>query len=92
MMESSAIAYASLAMASRKDFTKLISLQDLYVIHGAQDRLVSSEQFEGHGILNGHFFELQKAGHMSHIESPEEVIEVLKVILGNPASDSNTGA
>ena len=29
---------------------------------------------------------------MSHIESPEEVIEVLKVILGNPASDSNTGA
>lgn len=91
-IESSAIAYASLAMASRKDFTKLIYPQDLYVIHGVQDRLVSSEQFEGHGILNGHFFELQKAGHMSHIESPEEVIEVLKVILGNPASDSNTGA
>ena len=91
-IESSAIAYASLAMASRKDFTKLIYLQDLYVIHGVQDRLISSEQFEGHGILNGHFFELQKAGHMSHIESPEEVIEVLKVILGNSASDSNTGA
>jgi pimeloyl-ACP methyl ester carboxylesterase len=91
-IESSAIAYASLAMASRKDFTQLISLQDLYVIHGAQDRIVSSEQFEGYGILNGHFFELQKAGHMSHVESPEEVIEVLKVILGNPASDSNTGA
>ena len=90
-IESSAIAYASLAMASRKDFTKLIYPQDLYVIHGAQDRLVSSEQFQGHGILNGHFFELQKAGHMSHIESPEEVIEVLKVILGSPASDSNTG-
>lgn len=89
MMESSAIAYASLAMASRKDFTKLISLQDLYVIHGAQDRLVSSEQFEGNGILNGHFFELQKAGHMCHIESPEGVIEVLKIILGNPESDSN---
>ena len=90
-IESSAIAYASLAMASRKDFTKLIYLQDLYVIHGVQDRLISSEQFESHGILNGHFFELQKAGHMSHIESPEEVIEVLKVILGSPASDSNTG-
>ena len=91
-IESSAIAYASLAMASRKDFTKLIYLQDLYVIHGVQDRLISSEQFESHGILNGHFFELQKAGHMSHIESPEEVIEVLKVILGNPISDSNTVA
>ena len=74
------------------EFPKLIYLQDLYVIHGVQDRLISSEQFESHGILNGHFFELQKAGHMSHIESPEEVIEVLKVILGNPASDSSTGA
>ena len=90
IMESKAIGYASLAMASRKDFTKIISHQDLYVIHGAHDRLASSNQYEGHGILNGHFFELQNAGHMSHIESPQEVIEVLKIILGGSTSNSNT--
>ena len=89
MMESKAIGDASIAMASRMDFTKLIFLQDLYIIHGVKDRLVSSEQFKGHGILNGQFFELQKAGHMSHIESPEEVIEALKVILNTPTDNSN---
>ena len=88
-MQSSTIADASMAMASRKDFTELISLEDLYVIHGVQDRLISSEQFKGHRILKGQFFELQKAGHMSHMESPEEVIEALKVIFNTSANNSN---
>ena len=89
MMESKAIGNASIAMASRTDFTKLIPLQDLYVIHGVKDRLVSSEQFDGNGILKGHFFLLQNAGHMSHIESPEELIEVLKVVFDTSLNDSN---
>ena len=88
-MESNAIAYASLAMGSRKDFTRLISPEDLYVIHGVKDRLAYRHQFEGYGILKGHFFELQCAGHMSHIESPEEVIEVLRVIFDKSESDTN---
>ena len=66
---------------------KIINLNHLFVIHGARDRLVSSEQFKRHGILRGHFFELKKAGHMSHIESPDEVIEALKVILNTSANN-----
>ena len=85
MMESKVIGYA---MASRKD-CKIIPHQDLYVIHGAQDRLAAYNQYEGHGILNGHFFDLQNAGHMSHIESPQELIEVLKIILDGSTSNSN---
>ncbi len=85
-MESSAIAYASLAMSSRKDFTKNIPFKDLFVIHGARDRLVSSERFKRHGILREHFFELKKAGHMSHIESSDEVIEALKIIFNTSAN------
>ena len=89
-IDSSAIAYASLAMALRRDFTKLIPLNDLYVIHGLADRLVSAELFKVHGILDGHFFELQHAGHMSHMESPDELIQALKVILKDFKSNSNS--
>ena len=47
------------------------------------------EKCRGHRILKGQFFELQKAGHMSHIESPEEVIEALEVIFNTSANNSN---
>ena len=89
-IDSSAIAYASLAMASRRDFSKLMPLEDLFVIHGVADRMVSSEQFKRLGILDGHFFELKYAGHMSHMESPDEVIQALKVILKDFTSNSNS--
>ena len=90
-MDPKAIAHASLAMASRTDFTEIMAVEDLFVIHGALDRLVFSQQFETHKrILAGHFFELKKAGHMSHIESPDEVSAVLDLILNKSSNVSNT--
>jgi hypothetical protein len=89
-MDPKAIAHASLAMASRTDFTEIMAVEDLFVIHGALDRLVLSQQFEAHQrILEGHFFELKKAGHMSHVESPKEVSAVLDLILNKSSNASN---
>jgi pimeloyl-ACP methyl ester carboxylesterase len=74
-----AIAYAALAMRERVDYTEeVLANSSKYVfIHGELDTLVSSEQLllrvPG---MRVHF--LPNAGHMSHIESSDEVILLLK--------------
>ncbi len=78
-MSADAIAYAALAMRERVDYTEeVLATSSKYVfIHGELDTLVSSEQLllrvPG---MRVHF--LPNAGHMSHIESSDEVILLLK--------------
>lgn len=78
-MNADAIAYAALAMRERLDYTQEVLANPMrYVfIHGALDTLISSEQLTSRlpGIRI-HF--LPNAGHMSHMESSEEVFELLK--------------
>jgi pimeloyl-ACP methyl ester carboxylesterase len=78
-MTADAIAYAALAMRERLDYTnEVLANPSKYVfIHGELDTLVSSEQLLLR--LTGmrvHF--LPNAGHMSHLESRDEVIFLLK--------------
>ena len=79
-VDSQAIAISSLAMADRKNWTSLHPKEDFYLIHGAKDRLVSSDQIDDHVINSTHFFVIKGGGHMSHIESPDEVMLALNAI------------
>ena len=78
-MSADAIAYAALAMRERTDYTEeVLANPSKYVfIHGELDTLVSSEQMRSRlpGIRI-HF--LPNAGHMSHMESSEEVFDLLE--------------
>jgi pimeloyl-ACP methyl ester carboxylesterase len=79
LMSADAIAYAALAMRERTDYTEEVLANPLkYVfVHGELDTLVSSEQLllRLPGICV-HF--LPNAGHMSHIESTDEIFILLK--------------
>ena len=79
-VDSEAIAISSLAMAARKNWTSLLPKEDFYLIHGAQDRLVSLDQIDDLVIDSAHFFIIKSGGHMSHIEAPEEVMLALNAI------------
>jgi pimeloyl-ACP methyl ester carboxylesterase len=78
-MSSDAIAYAALAMRERTDYTKEVIANPMkYVfIHGELDKLVSSEQLTSQ-LPGIRVHLLPNAGHMSHMESSEEVFELLK--------------
>ena len=79
LMSADAIAYAALAMRERVDYTEeVLANPSRYVfIHGELDTLVSGEQlFLRLPGMRVHF--LPNAGHMSHIESRDEVILLLK--------------
>lgn len=75
------IAYASLAMAERKDLTQLVlnASDDVIIIQGEGDKIVPTEvansQFKGK--VKG-FQVIPNAGHMSHIETPEAVMDIFK--------------
>lgn len=74
-----AIAYAALAMRERTDYTEEVLAKPMkYVfIHGELDTLVSSEQMRSRlSSIRVHF--LPNAGHMSHIESSDELFVLLK--------------
>ncbi len=82
------IAYAALAMRQRKDYTQMIAENpsDFFIIHGDLDRLVTTEflleqtreVFKEN--LENQVLVIQEAGHMAHIETSEEVIELLSEI------------
>ena len=78
-MNADAIAYAALAMRERVDYTEeVLANPSKYVfIHGELDTLVLSEQlFLRLPGMRVHF--LPNAGHMSHIESTDEIFILLK--------------
>lgn len=78
-MSADAIAYAALGMRERVDYTEeVLANPSKYVfIHGELDTLVSSEQLQLR-VPGIHVHFLPNAGHMSHIESSDEVIFLLK--------------
>jgi pimeloyl-ACP methyl ester carboxylesterase len=78
-MSSDAIAYAALAMRERTDYTEEVIANPMkYVfVHGELDKLVSSEQLTSQ-LPGIRVHLLPNAGHMSHMESSEEVFELLK--------------
>lgn len=78
-MSTDAIAYAALAMRERSDYTEeVLANPSKYVfIHGELDTLVSSKQMKLRlPGMRVHF--LLNAGHMSHIESSDELFVLLK--------------
>lgn len=84
-MPPEAIAYAALAMRDRKDFTQLVleKTSDFYIVHGDLDRLVATDflKTELKGNVQN-LFVIENAGHMAHIETPSNVMELLKEIFG----------
>jgi pimeloyl-ACP methyl ester carboxylesterase len=81
-MSSESIAYASLAMRERKDFSKPIQNNptDFFIIHGKQDRLVQTQEIKDKTPNSTNLMIIENAGHMAHIESPEMVMSHLRKI------------
>ena len=77
-MSPDSIAYAALAMRERRDYTlEVVANPSRYVfIHGEMDTLVSTETLQKRlpGIT---IYLLSNAGHMSHIESSNRVLDIL---------------
>ena len=82
-MSAEAIAYATLAMSERKDFSEKIYQYPLeYVlIHGALDKLVLSSDIESRLISKKQLHIIENAGHMAHMEKGLEVMQILKKLL-----------
>ncbi len=82
-IEPDAIAYASLAMAERPDLSQFVSdnKERIFVLQGADDRIVIRNRMEVSVPLNENYFIIENSGHMSHIEQPEVVLKNLKACL-----------
>lgn len=81
-MSSEAIAYSSLAMRERTDFTKDINSNqiDYFIIHGENDRLIQLEELTSKTKDHSQIYLIPNAGHMAHVERTFEVSEILKDI------------
>ncbi len=79
-MSSEAIAYASLAMRERNDFSEEIQMNsnDYFIVHGTNDRLIQTEDFKLRISNTKQLFLIEDTGHMAHIESPATVLELLQ--------------
>lgn len=65
------MAYCSIAMGNRKDFSLFVikNKHDIYIIHGALDHLVNIVDFDPIFLSDDtHFYLFPKAGHMCHVE------------------------
>ena len=84
-LSSDGIAYASIAMANRKDFTKdiLEGKINVSVIQGEIDRIVPMEKMDMEIGADIPYYKLPQTGHMSHIENSLGAIQALKEIFGN---------
>jgi pimeloyl-ACP methyl ester carboxylesterase len=82
-MSSEAIVYSTLAMRDRKDFSKEINQNqsDYVLIHGVFDKLVSISDLESRINSRKQLNIITNAGHMSHIENSDEIMEVLSKII-----------
>lgn len=72
------IAFASLAMRSRKDHTRLLrhNPEKFVCIHGADDALVTTEEMKAR-VAPCVVHVLNACGHMAHIEAPAAVLDIL---------------
>lgn len=79
-MNSFSIAYASLAMSKRMDFTELISQKptDFVIVQGEIDVIVPKLIMESKDVLqNVPYYLIKTTGHMSHFENPIEIKKML---------------
>jgi pimeloyl-ACP methyl ester carboxylesterase len=82
-MSSDSIAYATLAIRNRNDYTALVlsNPECFTFIHGALDRLVSMDDIQSRLILpkgaSPKIIILPSAGHMAHWERKKELIDIL---------------
>lgn len=81
-MSPESIAYASLAMRNRKDFSKDIQFNpsSYFFIHGKLDRLIETDYLKSKIDLDNNFFIIETSGHMAHIEESKKVIEILQLV------------
>ncbi len=85
-MEAFSIAYASLAMSNRKDFSDLISQKptDFVIVQGEIDAIVPKSTMESKDVLqNVPYYLIKNTGHMSHFENPNEIQQLLIKELGS---------
>jgi pimeloyl-ACP methyl ester carboxylesterase len=66
-------------MRERKDFSKEIhqNPSGYVLIHGAHDKIVSISDLESRIISRKQLHIITNAGHMSHIENSDEIMEIL---------------
>lgn len=81
-MSSEAIAYASLAMRERSDFSEEVNSNpaDYFIIHGEHDRLIPFEDITSKTKDQSQLYFIPNAGHMAHIENTKKVVELIKFI------------
>ena len=85
-MDAFSIAYASLAMSKRIDFTELIAQKptDFVIVQGELDAIVPKLIMESKDVLqNVPYYLIKNTGHMSHFENPNEIKKMLIKELGN---------
>ncbi len=83
-MEASAIAFSSLAMRNRTDFSANIqeNPRDYLFIHGVLDRLIEVEEYRiKTAVFPEQLYLIDRAGHMSPWENPSEVMKGIKSVL-----------
>jgi pimeloyl-ACP methyl ester carboxylesterase len=79
------IAYASIAMANRVDFSEEIRQRkmNISVIQGEIDRIVPMEKMDVEICADVPYYKLPQTGHMSHIENPLGAMAALNEIFEN---------
>jgi 2-succinyl-6-hydroxy-2,4-cyclohexadiene-1-carboxylate synthase len=79
-MSANAIAYSSLAMYNRTDNKTLLQLhsKEILIIQGKEDKTIPLNLMNEMRLgLENQYFEIERAGHMGHIETPQEVKKIL---------------
>jgi pimeloyl-ACP methyl ester carboxylesterase len=84
-LSSDGIAYASIAMANRTNFSEEIRQRkmNISVIQGEIDRIVPIEKMDMEICIDVPYYKLPQTGHMSHIENPLGAMAALKEIFEN---------
>lgn len=80
MMTSEAIAFASLAMRDREDYSAWINENcqvDVYIIQGDQDKTIPLDLMNEKLFIKEKLSIVSNSGHMSHIEQPNEISKLL---------------
>lgn len=78
-----AIAYASLAMRNRADFTDfaMIHHERISIIQGVDDKIVLKSLIDESNKKGLNVINIEDCGHMAHIEKSAEVIRALSIML-----------
>ncbi len=84
LMESEAIARASIAMSQRRDFSEAVSSgeKQITVIQGENDPIAPKDRMEPIMANQIENFHVVPSGHMAHLEARDAVIDILKKKLG----------